>query len=67
MRPKRNVVPTQDMLSKFFPGSIVQWVANNVDDQVRTLDGNGTFHGMGIIEMFTPTTLFVHCCTKKKY
>ena len=27
----------------------VQYVADNVDHNIRTLDGHGTFHGMGII------------------
>ena len=27
----------------------VQWVANNVDHNIRTLTGKGTFHGMEII------------------
>ena len=29
--------------------NFVQWVANNVDHNIRTLTGKGTFHGMGII------------------
>jgi hypothetical protein len=29
--------------------SFVQWVADNVDHNTATLDGKGTFHGMGII------------------
>jgi len=29
--------------------AFTQWVADNVDHNVRTLDGLGTFHGMGII------------------
>jgi len=32
-----------------FPSGITQWVADNVDHNVRTLDGYGSFHGMGII------------------
>lgn len=31
------------------PVTFVQYVADNVDHNVRTLDGSGTFHGMGII------------------
>jgi len=28
-----------------------QWAANNVDHNVNTLEGKGTFHGMGIISL----------------
>ena len=34
----------------------VQYVADNVDHNIRTLDGNDTFHGMGIIAAVTPGT-----------
>jgi len=29
--------------------NFTQFVADNIDQNVRTLDGNNTFHGMGII------------------
>lgn len=32
----------------------VQYVADNVDHNIRTLDGNATFHGMGMIAAVTP-------------
>ena len=35
----------------------VQYVADNVDHYIRTLDGNDTFHGMGIIAAVTPGTM----------
>ena len=35
----------------------VQYVADNVDHNIRTLDGNDTFHGMGIIAAVTPGTM----------
>ena len=34
--------------------NFVQYSGDNVDHNVRSLDGNGTFHGMGIIAMVTP-------------
>jgi len=34
--------------------NFVQYSGNNVDHNVRSLDGKGTFHGMGIIAMVTP-------------
>ncbi|KAK7111484.1 hypothetical protein V1264_011106 [Littorina saxatilis] len=36
------------------PDSRIQFVADNVDHNIRTLDGTGTFHGMGIIASATP-------------
>lgn len=37
-------------------GSCVQFIADNVDHNLCTLDGMGTFHGMGIIAAVTPAT-----------
>lgn len=34
----------------------VQYAADNVDHNIRTLDGSGAFHGMGIIATVTPGT-----------
>ena len=36
------------------PGTCLQFVADNVDHNIRTLDGLNTFHGMGIIACTTP-------------
>ncbi|GFR89265.1 hypothetical protein ElyMa_000790200 [Elysia marginata] len=35
----------------------VQFVADNVDHNIRTLAGHGTFHGMGIMAVMTPPRL----------
>ncbi|KAG1670841.1 hypothetical protein GQR58_016642 [Nymphon striatum] len=35
------------------PGSFAQYVADNVDHNLCTLDGKKTFHGMGIIQVST--------------
>ena len=32
----------------------VQFAADNIDHNIRTLDGHNTFHGMGMIAMVTP-------------
>ena len=32
------------------PGQVIQFVADNVDHNVRTLDGHNTFHGMRMIQ-----------------
>ena len=37
-------------------GQFAQFVADNVDRNVRALDGHNTFHGMGIIGYITPGT-----------
>ena len=34
----------------------VQYAADNVDHNIRTLDGHDTFHGMGMIAAITPGT-----------
>ena len=36
------------------PNSCIQSVADYVDHNIRTLDGTGTFHGMGMIAAVTP-------------
>lgn len=40
----------------YTPERFVQYAADNVDHNTRTLDGSGTFHGMGIIATITPGT-----------
>ncbi|KAK6186089.1 hypothetical protein SNE40_008194 [Patella caerulea] len=41
-------------ISKLNEKQSVQFVADNVDHNIRTLDGHNTFHGMGIIATVTP-------------
>ncbi len=36
------------------PGDFIQYMADNVDHNIRTIDGSNTFHGMGIIATITP-------------
>ena len=36
--------------------NFTQYVADNVDHNIRTLDGHNTFHGMGMIACSTPAT-----------
>ena len=38
----------ENLLTEYSPGNFTQLVADNVDHNVATLDGQGTFHGMGI-------------------
>jgi len=41
-----DLVPTQNNEEEF-----TQWIADNVDHNLVTLTGKGTFHGMGIISV----------------
>ena len=43
-----------DDIPHYFPGQFIQYVADNVDHNVSSLDGKDTFHGMGIIATVTP-------------
>jgi hypothetical protein len=44
---------SNDDLPEAFPNAFTQFSADNVDHNVCTLDGLGTFHSMGIISMTT--------------
>ena len=48
------VTQTTDV-TNFSPGDFIQYMADNVDHNLRTIDGFNTFHGMGIIGTVTPT------------
>ena len=49
-RFKQSVIANKDSsIEVMLKGSFGQWVADNVDHDVCTLDGKDTFHGMGII------------------
>ena len=49
-----------------YNGQFVQYVADNVDHNTRTLDGNNTFHGMGMITTVTPGTSEVRYVPRRK-
>ena len=49
-----------DIFSSISPDSFVQFVADNVDHDICTIDGKGTFHGMGIIATVTPASKKTH-------
>ena len=56
-RYKQSVIQSESLetlLAEYCPNTFTQWVADNVDHNVATLDGQGTFHGMGIIAVSTP-------------
>ena len=57
MRYKQSVIQNESMeniLADYIPGTFTQWVADNIDHNIATLDGQGTFHGMGIIAVSNP-------------
>ena len=39
------------------PGHFLQFIADNVDHNLRTLDGHNTFHGMGMMSGFSPAVI----------
>ena len=41
----------------FTPGNFMQYFADNIDHNIQTIDGHGTFHGMGIITCIIPKYL----------
>ena len=47
-------VANKDPMSKMEANQFLQFTADNVDHQTITLDGHGTFHGMGIISALAP-------------
>ncbi len=49
-----------------FTAQFVQYVADNVDHNIRALDGNDTFHGMGMIAAITPGTKKISPVTRLK-
>ena len=45
--------------------SFIQYIADNVDQNICTIDGNGTFNGMGIIAAVTPKVKFSKVIPKR--
>ena len=55
-RYKQSVIQSESLeklLTEYPQGTFTQWVADNVDHNVATSSGEGTFHGMGIITVST--------------
>jgi len=52
-RYKQSVTKDDGMATSYCSG-FTQWAADNVDHNVATLDGFGTFHGMGVISVCSP-------------
>ena len=49
-----------------FNGEFVQYPADNVDHNTRTLNGHNTFNGMGMIAVVTPGTKFSRNVSRSK-
>jgi len=43
-------------IPNYRPEQVIQYMADNVDHNIRTIDGLNTFHGMGMIASVTPGT-----------
>jgi hypothetical protein len=63
---KQNAVVEQGTSIPEYNGQFVQYVSDNVDHNLRTLDGHDTFHGMGIIATVTPGTAIMNRVPRKK-
>ena len=48
------------------PGSMLLFAADNVDHNIISLDGKGTFHGMGMVACITPANRVVHKILRRK-
>ena len=56
-RYKQSVIESENLdnsLAEYLPDAFTQWVADNVDHNVASLDGTGSLQGMGIIAVSTP-------------
>ena len=57
MKYKQSVIQNESLeniIAQYIPGTFTQLVADNIDHNVATLNGQETFHGMGIIADSTP-------------
>lgn len=45
-----------------YPNAMMQWAGDNDDHNLQTIDGQGTFHGMGIIAVFVFCTITGEVC-----
>lgn len=54
---KQSVIQSEtleNILSEYIPGTFTQWVADNVDHNLVSLDGQRSFHDAGIIAISSP-------------
>ena len=62
----KNAAVTQGTGIPNHTSEFARYVADNVDHNVRTLDGNDTFHGMGLIATVTPGTKQTQVILRRK-
>ena len=53
-RYKQSILASDQSTKEYQNISFAQWSADNVDHNIATLTGHGTFHGMGMIETIIP-------------
>ena len=63
---ERNASVTQQNVVTVTEGQFVQYAADNVDHNIQTLDGYGTFHGMGMVAILTPGKCVTHVIPRHK-
>lgn len=63
---KRNAAVSQGTTIPDYNGEFTQYGLDNLDHNLRTIDGHGTFHGTGIIAMVTPGTNKISQVPRKK-
>ena len=61
------IIDREDVSPIIPPGSFVQWIADNVDHNSRTIDGKNTFHGMGIVTSVTPSLSSLSTAIKRSH
>ena len=49
------IASEEEEIENLLDGKFTQWIGDNLDHNVRTIDGKNTFHGMGIITAGTRT------------
>ena len=55
-RHKKSVIASkEERIENRLDDKFTQWIGDNTDRNVRTIDGKNTFHGMGIIALETRT------------
>ena len=44
------IASEEEEIENLLDGKFTQWIGDNLEHNVRTIDGKNTFHGMGIIQ-----------------
>ena len=47
------IASEEEEIENLLDGKFTQWIGDNIDRNLRTIDGKNTFHGMGIIAVGT--------------